>query len=422
MRDLRRQLVGAVGAAWLATACAPHLAVADNQPSGQDFSQIERGRYLATVADCTACHTDSSSGVQFGGGKAIETPFGKVLASNITPDSETGIGAWSDDEFDAAVRFGKRPDGKLLYPAMPYPYYTRMSRDDVVAIRAFLNTLPPVHNQVDENQLPFPFNIRAGMHAWDGLYFSPGPFKPDPNKSAQWNRGAYLVRGPGHCAACHTPKTTLGGDVSGKPLQGYTSQGWFAPEITGSDAFGLGKWSAEDVVAYLKTGHNRFSAATGPMAEEVTDSTSRLNDADLGAIAVFLKDEPGKSSSSTPLAAKDPTMVAGAAIYRDRCAACHGLDGKGIPYLIPDLALTSSVAAHEPTSLLRVVIHGARSVATADEPTAPAMPAFGWQLTDAQIAAVTTYVRNSWGHAAPATSAGAAHDVRQHGEAMTMAD
>jgi mono/diheme cytochrome c family protein len=394
------------------------VAVADNQPSGQDFSQIERGRYLAIVADCAACHTDPNSGVEFGGGRAIETPFGNVVASNITPDSETGIGAWSDDEFDAAVRFGKRPDGKLLYPAMPFPYYTHMSRADVVAIRAWLNTLPPVHNSVDENQLPFPFSIRAAMHAWDGLYFSPGQFKPDPGKSAQWNRGAYVVRGPGHCAACHTPKTSLGGDVSGKPLQGYAVQGWFAPDITGSGALGLGKWSVEDIVAYLRTGHNRFAAATGPMAEEVADSTSRLSDADLEAIAVYLKDQAGRSASGTPLAAKDPAMVAGSAIYRDRCAGCHGLDGRGVPYLIPDLAGASSVAAHEPTSLLRVVIHGSQSVATEGEPTSPAMPAFGWQLTDAQIAAVTTYVRNSWGHAAPATSPGEAHHVRTRAEAM----
>jgi mono/diheme cytochrome c family protein len=418
MHDVRRHVAGAAAAAWFVTACAPHVAVADNQPSGQDFSQIERGRYLAIVADCAACHTDPNSGVEFGGGRAIETPFGKVVASNITPDNETGIGAWSDDEFDAAVRFGKRPDGRLLYPAMPFPYYTRMSRADVVAIRAWLNTLPVVHNEVNENQLPFPFNIRAGMHAWDGLYFSPGPFTPDPGKSAQWNRGAYLVRGPGHCAACHTPKTSLGGDVSGKPLQGYAIQGWYAPDITASDALGLGKWSVEDIVAYLRTGHNRFSAASGPMAEEVADSTSRLSDSDLEAIAVFLKDQAGPAANGTPLAASDPAMVAGSAIFRDRCAGCHGLDGKGSPYLIPDLANASSVAAHEPTSLLRVVIHGAQSVATEGEPTSPAMPAFGWQLTDAQIAAVTTYVRNNWGHAAPATSPGEAHDVRKRAESM----
>ena len=412
MRDMRLQLTSAVATAWFATVCGPSLVLADNPPSEQDFSQIERGRYLAIVADCSACHTDPNSSAEFAGGRAIETPFGNVIASNITPDNDTGIGGWSDDEFDAAVRFGKRPDGSLLYPAMPYLYYTRMSRADVNAIRAWLNTLPPVHNAVEENQLPFPFSVRAGMHAWDGLFFSPGPYKPDANKSAQWNRGAYLVRGPGHCAACHTPKTSLGGDVSSKHLQGSPLQGWFAPDITGSAAFGLGKWSVEDVVAYLKTGHNRLAAATGPMAEEVADSTSHMTDGDLEAIAVYLKDEPGMSSSITPLAAHEPVMVAGSAIYLDRCAGCHAEGGKGVPSLIPDLAVTSSVMARDPTSLLRVVMHGAQSVATATEPTAPSMPAFGWQLTDAQIAAVTTLVRNSWGHAAPATSVGDVHKAR----------
>jgi mono/diheme cytochrome c family protein len=412
MPDARSQRAGTVALALLAGGCVTTLAAADNQPSLQDFSQIERGRYLTILADCSACHTDPKSDKLFAGGRAIETPFGNVLASNITPDSETGIGAWSDDEFDRAVRFGTRPDGKLLYPAMPYPYYARMSRADVIAVRAYLNTVPAVQNQVEENQLSFPFNVRAGMHLWDGLYLSRGAFKPDPGKSAQWNRGAYLVRGPGHCAACHTPKSALGGDLASKPLQGYSLQGWFAPEITGGSAFGLGKWLVEDVVAYLKTGHNRLAAASGPMAEEVADSTSRMSDADLEAIAVFLKDEPGLSSDGTPLSPRDPAMVAGGAIYLDRCAACHKQDGQGVPYLIPDLARASSIVAREPTSLLRVVIHGSQSAATPSEPTGPSMPAFGWQLTDEQIAAVTSYVRNSWDHAAPATSVGEVHQAR----------
>jgi mono/diheme cytochrome c family protein len=416
MPEGKLQRAATVVAAVLASACVPSFTAADNLPSGQDFSQIERGRYLTTVADCGACHTDPKSSAEFAGGRPIETPFGNVLASNITPDKETGIGDWSDAEFDAAVRFGKRPDGSLLYPAMPYPYYTRMSSADVTAIRAYLNTLQPVHHAVEENQLSFPFNIRAGLHAWNALYFNAGPIKPDPGNSAQWNRGAYLVRGPAHCAACHTPKTTLGGDVANQRLQGYTLQGWFAPDITGDNAFGLGKWTVEDIVTYLRTGHNRLAAAAGPMAEEVADSTSRMSDADLEAIAVFLKDQQGTSTSVSPLPAHDPVMVAGGAIFRDRCAACHQIDGKGVPYLIPDLALSSSVAARQPTSLLRVVLHGAQSVATAAEPTGPSMPAFGWQLTDAQIAAVTSYVRNSWGHAAPATSSGEVAKIRKRSE------
>src|SRR5689334_16234841 len=211
----------------------------------QKFSQIEMGRYLATVADCAACHTIPDGGKSYAGGRAIETPFGIIVSANITPDHETGIGAWSDEQFDTAVRKGIRPDGKRLYPAMPYPSYTKMSRDDVDAIRAYLQTLEPVRNAVESDKLPFPLDIRAGMRAWDKLYFTEGEFKPDPQKSPEWNRGAYLVLGPGHCAACHTPKTTLGGDKTSESFRGSPVQGWFAPNITNDERTGIGRWSVE---------------------------------------------------------------------------------------------------------------------------------------------------------------------------------
>ena len=401
-------------AAVLAGACGFRLATADNLPAGQNAAQIESGRYLATVGDCAACHT-MTGGAPFAGGRPIETPFGKVIAPNITPDPETGIGNWSDADFDTAVRLGRSPHGKWLYPAMPFPYFTQMSRGEVLAIRAYLATVPPVHHAVRSNQLPFPFDIRAGMRLWDALYFNAGPFKADPAKSARWNRGAYLVRGPGHCGACHTPKNFLGADLTGKPLWGYSTQGWFAPDITQSLALGIGNWSVADVASYLKNGHNRFAAASGPMGEEVSDSSSRMNDTDLEAVAEYLKNQPGPVSAARPLGEHEPIMVAGAALYRDLCSACHQQDGTGVPYLIPDLAHSSSVAASDPLTLVHVVIHGAQSVATPGEPTAPSMPAFGGELDDAQIAAVTTYVRNSWGHAASATTTGAVHKARSPG-------
>ena len=410
MRDGLARLTGCA-TALLVVACSAAPVSADSLSSGQDFPRIERGRYLTVVADCGGCHTDSD-GKPFSGGRPIQTPFGMVVAANITPDRETGIGNWSDDQFDSAVRLGRTGDGTWLYPAMPFPYYTRMSKADVLAIRAYLNTVPAVHHKVQSNQLPFPFDIRAGMRLWDALYFTPGPYKSDPAKSAEWNRGAYLVQGPGHCAACHTPKTHLGGDRQGQGLQGYAIQGWFAPDITDSNSLGLGEWQAQDIVAYLKNGHNRFAAASGPMGEEVANSSSEMSDADLEAIATYLKSGSGDSTTARPLNAGDPAMVAGAAIYQDLCSACHRPDGTGVAYLIPDLAHSSAVASRDATSVLRVVIHGAQSVGTAREPTAPAMPAFGWQLTDAQIAAVITYVRNSWGHAAPATVVADAHKVR----------
>jgi mono/diheme cytochrome c family protein len=371
----------------------------------QDFSQIEKGRYLAEAGDCASCHTVGGSGQPFAGGRTIETPFGNVAAPNITPDRETGIGAWTDDEFDAAVRRGVRRDGARLYPAMPYNAYTKMSRDDVDAIRAYLSTVTPVHNAVVANLLPFPFNIRTSMRVWNMLYLRTGAYQDDPQKSAQWNRGAFLVEGPGHCGACHTPKTFLGGDKTSQYLQGSYLQGWFAPNITNDGRRGLGKWPVEEVTAYLRSGHNRAAAAIGPMAEAVSLSTSHMTDADLTAIATYLKTVPGSEAALQSLPADDPAMAAGAAIYRDECSACHGIDGRGTPELFPSLADATTVRSDDPTSLIRVVLRGARSVATAAEPTSPGMPAYGWQLDDAQVAAVLTYIRNGFGAAAPAVSA-----------------
>jgi mono/diheme cytochrome c family protein len=395
---------------WLLAGTLLALAGADaalggHRAGAQNFERLERGRYLATVADCIGCHTDPALPEPYAGGRPIETPFGVVAAANITPDLETGIGAWSDQAFDDAVRRGRRLDGQRLYPAMPFPYYAKMSSEDVLAIRAYLDTIAPVHRTVRSNQLPFPLNIRAGMRLWDALYFDGRTFRPDASKSATWNRGAYLVEGPGHCGACHTPKTWLGGDESRQFLRGYSIQGWYAPDLTADPARGLGAWQDSDVIAYLKRGHNQYSGAGGPMGEEIANSSSQMRDEDLAAITTYLRDLPAGSAEQTrALAADDPRMQAGGAIYQDLCSACHGPDGHGVAFLIPSLAGSPAVASREPTSALQVLIRGARSVATAQEPTAPAMPSFGWQLTDAQIAAVVTYVRNSFGHTASPVS------------------
>jgi mono/diheme cytochrome c family protein len=373
------------------------------QIGAQDEALIARGRYLATLGDCEACHTDRSrNGAPYAGGVAVETPFGNIVAPNITPDRTTGVGAWSDAEFDAAMRLGIKPKGAHLYPAMPYPFYARMNNDDSKAIRAYLNTIEPIDNAVVANQLPFPFNIRELMWGWNLIYFSPDIYKPDNTKSSEWNRGAFLVEGPGHCGACHTPKTWLGGDDSSHVLQGARLQGWFAPDITNNSDRGLGRWSIDDIVRYLRTGHNRFTAATGSMAEEVSDSTSKISDDDLAAIAVFLKGVPHGEDRRQALASDDPAMRAGEAIYVDSCSACHAMNGKGSPYLFPSLAQSSNVQSKDPASLIRIVLRGARSVATKEEPTAPGMPSYSWQLSDQEVADVLTYIRNSWGaHAAP---------------------
>jgi len=400
----KRSAIAVAGATALILAYPAARGIADSS-SPQDFAQIEHGRYLATLADCVACHTQQENGKPFAGGRPIETPFGVVVSPNITPDPQTGIGNWTEAKFDNAVRRGIRRDGARLYPAMPYTSYAKMSRDDVRAIRAYLMTLEPVRNPVVANQLPFPFDIRLSMRAWDMLFFTPGEFKPDSGKSAEWNRGAYLVTGPGHCGACHTPKNFLGGDKTDQALQGAAVQGWFAPNITGDKARGVGAMSEDDIVKLLKTGHNAITGVGGPMGEEVADASAHFKDTDLKAIAVYLKSLPGSGEPPpTPVAQNDPQMQAGQAIYRDVCSACHAIDGNGVPHLFPSLAKAPQVRAPDPTSGIRVVLRGARSVATDAEPTAPGMPSFDRQLSDAQVAAVLTYIRNSWGSAAPAVT------------------
>jgi mono/diheme cytochrome c family protein len=417
----RRIAVASLVAAWSMIA----LGRAQTSPTGtsldpQNFDQIERGRYLTIAGDCASCHTVPGSGQPFAGGRPIETPFGVVVGANITPDRETGIGAWSDEVFLSALREGKGHGGLLLYPAMPYPYYAKVTERDALAIRAYLNTVSPARNAVVSDKLPFPFDVREEMTVWNSLYFKGGEFKPDPAKSAEWNRGAYLVEGLGHCGACHTPKSTLGGDDQAHALQGYALQGWFAPNITNDNERGLGGWSVADIVSYLKAGHNAITASTGIMAEEITLSSSRMTDADLRAIATYLKDLPGQTSApAAAVSPSDPTMAAGGAIYADECSACHGMDGRGVPYLFPSLAGSPNVRSIDPTSLVRVLLEGARSVATASEPTGPGMPSFAWKLNDDEAAAVLTYIRNSWGSSTPAVDAS---EVKQARASAARAD
>jgi mono/diheme cytochrome c family protein len=379
----------------------------------QSFDRIERGRYLAVLGDCAGCHT-AAGGAPFAGGVALQTPFGTLVAPNITSDADTGIGNMTNDEFVAALHEGRSHDGKRLYPAMPYPAYTKMTDDDVLALRAYFATVAPVSNRVVSNQLPFPLNIRFAMVFWNGLNFTSGRYQPNPQKSAAWNRGAYIVEGPAHCGTCHTPKTLLGGDKNNAALTGATLQGWFAPDITNDPRKGIGGWTRDDVVQYLKTGTNKWTLASGPMAEAVSHSTSRMNDEDILAIATYLKDsgEGSVSARSEPIAASNNAMRAGAAIYKDSCAACHKDSGEGDVNLFPRLAGSALVQSDDPTTLVRVVLHGMRAVSTSGAPTAPAMPAFDWRLEDAQVAAVLTYIRNNWGNAAGSVSAGAVASQR----------
>jgi mono/diheme cytochrome c family protein len=378
----------------------------------QSFDRIERGRYLAVLSDCAACHT-APGGAPFAGGVALQTPFGTLVAPNITPDPDTGIGNMTNDEFLAVLHEGRGHNGKRLYPAMPYPAYTRMSDDDVLAMRAYFATIAPVSNRVVSNQLPFPLNIRLAMVFWNGLNFTAGRYQPNLQKSVAWNRGAYIVEGPAHCGTCHTPKTFLGGDKNSAALTGATLQGWFAPDITNDPRKGIGGWSKDDLVQYLRNGTNKWTLASGPMADAVSHSTSRMADDDILAIATYLKDsEGGASATPEPVATDNNAMRAGAAIYKDSCAACHKDTGEGEINLFPRLAGSALVQSDDPTTLTRLVLHGTRAVSTAGAPTAPAMPAFDWRLGDAQVAAVLTYIRNNWGNAAGSVAASAVASQR----------
>ena len=396
----------------LALALNVSVNVAQAGTGGDSYNLVEKGRYLSTLGDCTACHTLPGKPA-FSGGVVLDTPFGKLLGANITPDPVTGIGRWSFEDFQNAMSKGHGLDGKRLYGAMPYTAYTKVTREDNQAIWAYLQTIDAVDNKVETNQLPFPFNVRTSLLAWNLMNFKEGEFKANPKKSEQWNRGAYLVEGLGHCGTCHTPKGLTGGDKNDQFLTGANLQNWVAPNITSDAHKGIGSWTEDDIVKYLKTGANRFDIASGPMAEEVEHSSQHWQDADLMAVAVYLNDGAKPAEVPKALDAKDPAMVAGKMIYADRCSACHVGNGEGTEGLFPKLAMAPLVNNADASSMIRVVLAGSRAGATDAAPTAPAMPSLAWALSDDNVANVLTYVRNSWGNAAPAVSSSDVKAVRE---------
>lgn len=355
----------------------------------------EAGKYQVVLGDCEGCH-----GKNLAGGVTLDTPFGRMVAPNITPDKETGIGNYTLADFQLAMEGGVAPGGRRMYPAMPYPYYAHMPDADVAALWDYLRNVKPVKNSVNVNQLRFPYNMRLLMRGWNFLFFRPVPIA-DKSKSAQWNRGAYLVNGPGHCAACHSAKNAFGADKG--PLTGAALQGWFSPDLTSDHNAGLGSWSRADIVEYLETGRNAHSLASGPMAEAVENSTSRMTNADLTAIAVYLKDLPSSRGNGGGATGIDAQMTAGAHAYDISCAACHGRDGKGSA-IFPPLAGNAAVRQVRAETVVRTVLAGGKAAATPKTPTGPGMPSFGWRLSDEQVANILTYVRNNWGNQAPAIS------------------
>ena len=370
---------------------------AQAEPSAET---IARGKAMAEAADCASCHTADPS-KPFAGGKRIDTPFGAIYSPNLTPDRDTGIGAWSDDEFLRALRYGIRRDGSRYYPAFPYPNFTKMIRDDIFAIRAYLGTLTPVRNTPPPPQLRWPLNYRVVMRLWNYLSFRPGIFEPDQNKSAAWNRGGYLVTGAAHCGACHTPKNIFGADRRGRAFGGGQIAGWFAPRLDGAARSGLKSWSVDDIVEYLSSGRNGKSHADGPMAEVVVNSTSKMSDGDIRAIAAYLKDLPAGAPEPEVTPPLPADMATGKAVYAHACISCHEADGSGAPRIYPPLPGNALLQSADPLSTLRIILDGAQTLTTPRAPNPGSMPAYAKQLSDREIADVANYVRNSWGNAAP---------------------
>jgi mono/diheme cytochrome c family protein len=362
--------------------------------------QIAYGEALVVAGGCAGCHT-ADPAKPFAGGKRIDTPFGALYAPNLTPDRDTGIGAWRDADFTRALRYGIAPDGSLYYPAFPYPYFTKMTKDDMLAIRAYLGTLAPVVNRNKPPDLRWPFGYRGLMRIWNAMYFKPGLFEPDQSQSPAWNRGGYLVTGLAHCGACHTPKNYFGADREAQALTGNEVGSWFAPRLDGAARTGLKSWSVEDITEYLQSGRNAKSHAGGLMAEVVVNSTSKMSAADVGAIALYLKSLPPARRETIVTPPDDVEMKAGQAVYAKLCVACHEADGTGAPRIYPPLPGNALLQSVNPSSTLRIILDGAHTVTTPRAPNTGEMPPYAKQLSDAEIAAVTNYIRNSWGNAAP---------------------
>jgi mono/diheme cytochrome c family protein len=371
---------------------------AQERPSDEAIAHVQA---LTIAGDCASCHT-ADPAMPFAGGKRIDTPFGAVYSPNLTPDRDTGIGAWSEADFRRALREGVSPTGSRYYPAFPYPYFTKLTRQDLAAIRAYLTTLTPFRNSPPPPKLYWPLNYRVVMRAWDSLFFRPGIFQPDQQKSAEWNRGAYLVNGAGHCGACHTPKDVFGADRHGHAFGGGLVQGWFAPRLDSAPRSGLKSWSVDDIVEYLASGRNGRSHADGLMAEVVVASTSRMSDADVHAIAVYLKDLPAGAAEPNVLPPAPSQLSDGEKVYKSACIACHEADGSGAPRIYPPLPGNANLQSAIPDSTLRIILDGAQTVTTPRAPNAGSMPAYAEKLSDQEIADVATYIRNAWGNSASA--------------------
>jgi cytochrome c553 len=367
---------------------------------------VAQGAYIARAGNCMGCHT-APGGDSFAGGRAIPTPFGTVFSSNLTPDAQTCLGRWSSNDFWQALHHGRSKDGRLLNPAFPYVNFTKVSRADSDALFAYLQTQAPSAQPNKAHAMRWPFGTQAALGAWRALYFTPGEFKVEATQSGEWNRGAYLVQGLGHCAACHTPRDSLGGLKNSASLSGgmVSMQNWFAPSLRSVHEAGTSEALGQDMQALLKTGIHPGGSATGPMAEVVKGSTQYLSDADLRAMVVYLKSLTPPTPQNPPpvkrIEDRKPGNLQGTKLYEAHCIQCHGAQGEGVRGAYPPLAQNRAVTLNNPANLVQIVLHGGYAPSTAGNPRPYGMPPYVLQMNDRETASVLNYIRNAWGNQAP---------------------
>jgi len=381
--------------------------VAASVSSSASTVLLARGAYLARAGNCAGCHT-ARGGEPYAGGRPIATPFGAVYTSNLTPDPETGLGAWSADDFWRAMHEGRSRGGRALTPAFPYTEFTRITRADADAIHAWLRSLPPVRAPNRPNGLRFPWNQPLMTELWQIVYFRPAAFVPDDARDAAFNRGAYLVEVLGHCGACHTARDSLGGPDGVAFAGGELAElGWYAPSLLSDREAAVGRWTQDETIEWLATGINRHAIAAGPMAAVVTGSLQHLQPDDLQSMAVYLNAIALPDSGGPRVqglgrkivlpSAGDSMLAAGERLYAKHCAECHGDKGELAAPGYPPLAGNRLFAMNSPVNAIRAVLHGGFAPATPAKPRPFSMPPFGPQLDDREIAAIVSWLRNTWG-------------------------
>ncbi|WP_415766064.1 c-type cytochrome [Pseudomonas sp. ZB1P45] len=403
-----------------------------------DQNLIKQGEYLARAGDCVACHT-AKDGKPFAGGLPMETPIGTIYSTNITPD-KTGLGDYSFEDFDKAVRHGVAKNGSTLYPAMPYPSYSSVNEPDMKALHAyFMHGVAPVAQENKVSDIPWPLSMRWPLAGWRWM-FAPAvaDYKAAPGEEAVVSRGAYLVEGLGHCGACHTPRALTMQEKALNAGEGSTFlsgsaplEGWIAKSLRSDHKDGLGSWSEEQLVQFLKTGRSDRSAVFGGMSDVVTHSMQYMTDNDLTAIARYLKSLPANDPNDQPHQYDKQVAQAlwngddskpGASVYIDNCAACHRTDGHGYTKVFPALAGNPVLQSQDPTSLIHIVLKGGTLPATHTAPSTFTMPGFAWRLSDQEVADVVSFIRSSWGNKGEPVKASDVADLRTNDMKTTSAD